>query len=609
MRFNSQYRLAGRLCLTLLAAMLCGCQERQATIDETQFERYEERMTQGGFEPAAKLTQIDAQPPVALSGPIAASDMLLDATIWLHLPDPSVAEAVIAKRMEVTRYGDPQIRKEYEDINKRTLGYLENIRRSNRLRLSLADALHRALMNSYAIRDLRGFGAGTSSYAPAISTAQVIQAEAAFDLAFFSNINRNNTDRPALPQTVLASQADTTIVSGGIAKLLATGASITLTPQLTRVDNNHVPDPAIDPTWSQSFVAELRQPLLRNFGIDFNRAQINIYKNQRLSDLEGVRARVTDILVRTEQAYWTLATARRNVVILAESLAQANLTNEQIESRRGYDATETDVFESRAAVKDRETQYIGARNQVRDAEDHLLNLLNDPELPSSADFEIIPVDDPTAAEIVRDRFHAVETALEQRPEIRQARYAVENAKLGLGIAKNQALPRLDAVYRMTLNGLGASADQAWDEMSTNNFVDHFVGLELEWHPGERRERAGIRIATLQQSQAVVSYKRALDDVITDCRVALRRIETNFEQIGTTFKGVAAAAESLRTFHERRERMGPNEINLIFQRQANLAGARQRLLQSLVEYNQAIVDVERAKGTLLEYNNVILAEQP
>jgi HAE1 family hydrophobic/amphiphilic exporter-1 len=604
---NSGVCVVGKFAWMAALLWAAGCQEPSTSIDQAQVSRYEERMAGEAFEPAANLTQIDARSPVNLVGQIPASDATLDATVWLHLPDPSVAQEVLAKRQEVTKYGEDSIRRDYELVYTQTLARIKEIERTDKVRLTLAETLRRALANNYQIK--------VDGYAPAISTAQIVQAEAAFDAAFFSNqlsgggVSRNNTDRPPLRATISGSQVDTTIVSGGIRKLLATGATITLIQQMSRTDAGLVPDPAINPTWSQSFVAELRQPLLRNFGIDFNRAEINIRKQERLSNVEAFRAAVTDVLVKSEQAYWQLMFARRNVVINAEALAQAELTLHQIEARVGYDAIQADVYEGRGAVKDREAQYIESKNLVRNAEDQLLNLLNDPELPTSEGYEIIPVDNPTTVEVIRDRFQAVETALQSRPEIKQARYSVEIAKLNVGIAKNQALPQIDAIYRMTMNGLGANSDRAWDQMTSNDFTDQFVGIELQWSPGERRERAGIRLAALQQSQAVVRYKQSLDTVITECLAALRDVETNFEQIQTDYELVQAAAESLRTYQERRETMSPPEVNLTLQRQSNLATSRQRLLQDLAEFNQAIVVVERAKGTLLEYNNVHLAEQP
>jgi len=578
-----------------------GCQNPETSLDSAKVQRYEERMSAESFEAAAALSRLDSPPPVDLIGEVPATQHPLDATVWLHLPDPSVAQEVLARRLEITRYGDPGIKREYETIYKTTLEHIAEIRRERQYRLTLSEALRRALANNYQIQ--------IDGYAPAISTAQVVQAEAAFDAAFFANVNRNNTDRPSLPATLVGSQADTTIVQGGLRKLLATGATVTLSQQMSRTDAGRIPAPAIDPSWSQSFVAELRQPLLRNFGIDVNRAQINIRKAERQINEEAFRARVIEILNRTEQAYWTLVGARRDVVISAELLAQAKLTYSQIEARKDYDAYQTLLFRSEANVRQREFDYIDVKNRVRNAEDQLLNLLNDPELPMSADLEIIPVDNPTTVEVLRDRFHAVQTALERRPEVTQARISVDITRLQLGVAKNQTLPTLDAVYRLTLNGLGGSADSAWDQMTTGNFIDQYVGLEFAYAIGERAGRAGIRAAALQQSRAVVTYKRVLDDIITDCRVALRNIETNYEQVGPSHKAVLAASENLRSLQERQERKSPAELDTVLSAQTGLAQARRALLQSLLQYNQGIVDVERAKGTLLEYNNVQLAEQP
>ncbi len=398
-------------------------------------------------------------------------------------------------------------------------------------------------------------------------------------------------------------------MAGGIRKMLATGATVTLTESMTRVDNPGFQFQVLNPSWVHNFQAELRQPLLRNFGIDFNRAQINIRKLEHKSNLEAFRARVIEILNNTEQAYWQLVAARRNVVVSAELLGHAQLTLRQIEARRDFDAYQTLLFRSQSQVKAREFEYIDVKSNVRNAEDQLPNLLNDPDLPLSADFEIIPIDGLTTVPVVRDRFKSVETALEQRPEIIQARQAVDIARLNLGIAKNQALPTLDVIYRMTLNGLGASSDQAWDEMTGANFIDQYVGMEFAWNFGERAERAGIRIAAFQQSQAVLGYKSALDNVITDCRVALRNLETSYEQIGPSHEAVISAFENLRSLQERQERKSPAELDTILSAQTNLASARRGLLTAVTEYNTGIVDVERSKGTLLAYNNVMLAEQP
>ena len=588
----------GLLLGSAVLGIALGC-ESKTSLDEIQVAHYEQRMIEEKpFEPVPELVRMDVPAPAELSGKVAATQPALDSVLWLHLPDPSMAEEVLRKRLEVTRFS-PAIKKEYEKVYAMTITYVQQIKRPKQLNITLAESLKRALANNYQIR--------VDGYAPAISTAQVVQAEAAFDVAFFGNVNRNNTDQPSITQ--FPPKTDTTTITGGIRKLLATGATVTLTHNDVRVENRPTATDLWNPIWTDNFVAELRQPLLRNFGIDFNRAQINIRKLQRQANEEAFRSRVIEILNKTEQAYWTLVAARRDVVTSAETLAHAQNTLDQISARKDFDAYQTLLYRSEAAVKAREFDYINVKNRVRNAEDQLLNLINDPDLPLSADYEILPGDDPMLTPVVRDRFKVVETAIERRPELMQARDAVEIARVQLGIAKNQALPKLDAVYRMTVTGLGGSADRAWDQMTGGNFTDNFVGIEFAWNFGERGERAGIRIAALQQSQTVLQYKKALDDVITDCRVALRNLETNFNQISPAYEGVIAASENLRSLQERQERKSPAELDTVLSAQVNLAEGRRGFLQAVIQYNTGIIDVERAKGTLLDYDNVVLSKQP
>src|SRR5262249_39703143 len=144
-----------------------------------------------------------------------------------------------------------------------------------------------------------------------------------------------------------------------------------------------------------------------------------------------------------------------------------------------------------------------------------------------------------------------------------------------------------------------------DQMTTGNFIDTLISLQFVWNFAERAERAGIRIAALQHSSAIASYKAAVDNVITDLKVTLRQMQTSLEQIVPNSQAAFAAGENLRSIQEREERKSPEQLNTVFNAQLQLGSTRQQLLQSIVTYNQAIVEVERAKGTLLEYDNVVL----
>jgi len=54
-------------------------------------------------------------------------------------------------------------------------------------------------------------------------------------------------------------------------------------------------------------------------------------------------------------------------------------------------------------------------------------------------------------------------------------------------------------------------------------------------------------------------------------------------------------------------MSPEALQTELASEQNLGQSRQTLLDALIIYNIAIADLERAKGTLLYYNNVALDE--
>ncbi len=593
-----------------------GCQStpesvREMSIRDQKIQEYEERMRSLAVTSAPALYPID-DPAVSFDRAVASTQPTNEEMILAHLPDPTQAEQVFRARLSV--YSET-VRRDYQaiffgepssDVSPQpgAMSYIRQISAGRPVfRLALTDALRRALANNYLIH-FEGYG-------PAISTAQIVQAEAAFDVAFFLNLNRTGIDRPTI-SPYQWNNSNTEVLQTGIRKLLATGATATVGYDMTR---NWAMLPSqqrplvYNPSWTENATLELRQPFLRNFGIDFNRAQINIRKNQRLQSQERFRRTVIDVLNNTERAYWTLVATRRNVVITAELVAQTERTLAQVKARQDYDAYQTLVANAEANVASRQAEFIDVQNQVRNAEDGLLNLLNDPQLKFSDDLEIIPTDAPTAIPVVKDRFHEVETAIIRRPEIQEAKFALEQARIQLGVAKNQALPQLNAVFRTAFNGFSGSWDDSWDYVMSGKYRDTFFGLEFQWNFGERAERAGIRAATMAYSQSVYTMKKAMDDVITDCRTALRNLGTNFRQIAPSEQATVSSEENLRSIEEREERKSPEQLNTILTAQTQLAQNRRALLTALLNYNQGIVNVERAKGTLLEYDNVFLSEIP
>jgi outer membrane protein TolC len=231
--------------------------------------------------------------------------------------------------------------------------------------------------------------------------------------------------------------------------------------------------------------------------------------------------------------------------------------------------------------------------------------MNDPHLNQSIEAAIVPTDTPTLEPLMLDMLGEVTAGLNYRAELREARLAIEQAQIAIGVAKNQALPRLDLLFRYIIDGLGGNADRAFSQLSENDYNEYVLGLEFEWPIGNRGPEAALRRARLQQTQAIAGHRAQIENVITQVKQAVYDLMTNYEQIGPSFRAARASADQLVAIRARQERRDPPSLEVELNANEALANARQQLLQALIDYNIDIVNLERQKGTLLRFNNVVI----
>jgi len=463
-------------------------------------------------------------------------------------------------------------------------------------KLSLEECIARTLENSLQIRS-EGFN-------PAISATDVLAAEAQFDAVYFLEAQYNDLDQPT-PTQLVGGQTDTRTLVTGLSKLMPTGATVTGSYNLRRTftDNQFV---TLNPAFNSDFVVELRQPLLRGFGVDRNRSVIDLAVNKQRFDKEEFRRQVREVLAKVEQTYWQLVQARRDVVIQRELVKQTEETLAFLKIRLDYDVYRVQISRVEALLGTRRAEYEAILRRVGDLEDQLKNLMNDPDLNLGEDIEIVPTDLPVVQPFVVDRVAEVQAALNNRAEMRQAKLNLDNTRINVSVAKNDALPKLDLVFRYTVSGLGTNAGESFDKMSGNNFLSYFVGVSFEYPLGNRAARAAIKRRLLERDQAITELKRVIEGIIFEVNTAVRALERTFVQLAPSRAGVQAAEENLEAIVARKISLSPEYLEVRLRAQETLADARRGLLNALVNYNISIVELERAKDTLLEYNNVVLS---
>jgi len=548
-----------------------------------------------GMADVKDLPALDRAQPAQVVGRITGGQVNWD-DLLRHLPDPDDCRADALQKAEDTQKIEPApgVDPRAEQIYYRNLAtHLEAVGRPRKLPLRLSDALHRALANSFAIR--------VESYNPAIGQTHVVEAEAAFDATFFGTLTKNIQNVPTA-SVLQGSNVDIFTTEGGIRQLLPTGMTVSTSLTLDRTSNDSQFQ-TINPQYNSSFNVDFRQPLLRGFGLDFNRSRIEVAKNdKRISDHAFVR-QVQDTLRSVETAYWRLYQARRAVAIQARLLSKFEQIYRWLVERGTFDALPVQIGDTRARLESARSTYIRLCNEVRNAEDALIALMNDPQINLAESVEIVPVDRPAIDPIVLDQLAEIQSALDHRPEIAEAKLRIASARILVGAAKNQALPQLDLLFRYTVDGLGVSADAAFDEVTKNDFHEYVIGVNLELPVGNRARRAAERRARLQHAQSIAALKAVFEQVILDVNARVREMLTQFNQITPNYDSAVASQAQVRSLMARADAMNYIELNNELSAFQGFALNLNDLLRSIAGYNIAIIELERAKGTLLDYYNV------
>jgi len=454
---------------------------------------------------------------------------------------------------------------------------------------------------------------------PPITSAQLVQAEAAFDWVLFANLDRSVTDRqqpaPFVGMTPVGtglSRSDAVTAGGGVRKRLTTNGTLELSTTFN-VDNNSTPgfSTSPDPARTASLDLIFNQPLLRGFGADVALADVRLADNANEDALESTRDTLMGTIVDVESAYWTLRRARESLLIRQRLLERGIETREALRGRYGFDVTDAELADASARVETRRADVIRAQRAVRNASDTLKRLINDPDRPMISETALVASEAPLTVPTVYHLGEAISGALQRRPDVRRALIRVQDAAVREGVARDAVLPQLDLSLRLSAYGLDDNAGDAYEESFERDFVDAAIGLSFELPLGNRDALSGRRAARLRGAQSVIEYRAAARLAVEDVKAALRDVSTNFRLIEQTRLARLAAAENLRALLVEEETvrgLTPDFLNLKLNRQEALALAELEEIGARTDYAIALARASRALGLSLEQAGVTVAPE-
>jgi outer membrane protein TolC len=482
--------------------------------------------------------------------------------------------------------------------------------------LSLDDAIRIALENSAVVRVLAGVSvaaSGRTIYDAAISNTAIDEQKARFDPTVQV---KNNFNRAELPGAVFdpadprgaritGSRTDSYDLNVGVSKSTITGgtAALNLDNALSRFQPGVAP---LNPQDRSALDLSLTQPLLQGAGIAANLAPIVVARIDTERSYFQFKDSVQELVRGVIEAYWNVVFARTDAWARRQQVEQGQAAYDRADARQrqGF-ASAAEVAQARLARSNFQAGLITAEANLLEREAALRNILG---LPPSEPERFVPVTPPSQDRLSLDWEKILTLAEERRSDLIELKLVIEADEQLLLQARNQALPRVDAVALYRWNGLeGETPSGASISTAPGQFADWTLGVNFSVPIGLRQSRAGLR-----RQELIIERDRAnLDQGMHNATHALagstRNLDRFYEQY-EAFRQTRAAARLNLDQQLAEFRAGRTIFINVLQAITDWGNAVSSEAQSLTQYNTELANLERQTGTILESHGITFYEE-
>src|SRR5262249_36533904 len=197
--------------------------------------------------------------------------------------------------------------------------------------------------------------------------------------------------------------------------------------------------------------------LLQNWGRLPSDHLIRVAQNNHKISGSQFEQQMMDLVMQAQNAYWDYVFSIEDMKVKQQSveLAQKTLDNSRQEVEVGVLAP-LDVVRAESQVATMEDALIVSTYTSHQDEDTLKKIITNRPDPGAIQAKLTPVEalrQPAATDVLPIT-EAIQIALENRPELKQAQLALQNAAIDVEYTKNQILPVFDVNAAYAQNDLG-----------------------------------------------------------------------------------------------------------------------------------------------------------
>jgi outer membrane protein len=373
----------------------------------------------------------------------------------------------------------------------------------------------------------------------------------------------------------------------------------------------------LNPSISTTLQFTVTQPLLRNRGLFPNRAPILIAQRNLKQARASFLGEVNGVILQIVSNYWSVVLARENLSVQQKSLDEAQKSYDHDKKALSLGALPPlDIYRSESQVASRRVGVIQAEYAVKQAEDQFRQGIGADLDPATRvlDLEMTDRPEPVGALPNVDIPTALARAIANRPELEAVHQQIAVDELSIRLAHNGLKPDLELSGFYSGNGLAGNDPAVGNTGLGTTLSQSFrftfpaYGASLSLTLPIRNHNAEANLADSLVSRRHDQYQeRETNQSITlEVTTAVHSLEAAKLGMEAAKVAVDLARETLHA-DERKYELGTEQIFFVLDAQTQLALAELSLIQSQVNFQLAVTQVDHATGDLLEHHHVQVVE--
>lgn len=345
------------------------------------------------------------------------------------------------------------------------------------------------------------------------------------------------------------------------------------------------------------------QPLLKGAGFDMAMAPVRIARLQERYNQLRLKTAVANTVTDIARAYHQFVQTRQQIALADGALQRARdleATNRALIAAGRMAAVE--LFQAQATTAAQELALSQAQNAFDAARLSLLTLLAlDP------DTRVIPAERLTAKPVRIDVNEVRALAFDNRPDYLSQLIAIESARVGLDVARNQRLWDVSVVAGVSVPGTGRSGWRASEKLPATK-TDLRAGLQLNIPINDlslKQQEVQANVG-LRQNEVLLEQLRAQVD--QQVRDGVRTVDAMWRQY-TLSRQVRELGERTLAGEMAKLRAGRSSNFQVVSFQDQLRSAESGELAALVAYLDALVLLDLQIGTTIDTWGIQLNDPP